>query len=207
MVNSAEKKPKDIEFQITGCNNKNTDDIIKYAILKRTDNNIISNCVFVSGLYNTWCTAVLLYSIGQPQETPLYLNVVPYLKKRDDDDDDDDISKKFLNILNTTTKLINNAVFIDKLPIKLVLSIYEKNPTNPKKMKKSVYKYKKEGSEPIPVTVVLDKINPFFTVVREVVEIRITGDEKTAFRFVLDKDGNIKSFNKLKKSLMPVNMP
>ena len=71
----------------------------------------------------------------------------------------------------------------------------------------NIHAYKKEGSEPIPVTVVLDKINPFFTVVREVVEIRTTGDEKTAFRFVLDKDGNIKSFNKLKKSLMPVNMP
>ena len=71
----------------------------------------------------------------------------------------------------------------------------------------NIHAYKKEGSEPIPVTVVLDKINPFFTVVREVVEIRTTGDEKTAFRFVLDKDGDIKSFNKLKKSLMPVNMP
>ena len=70
----------------------------------------------------------------------------------------------------------------------------------------NIHAYKKEGSEPIPVTVVLDKINPFSTVVREVVEIRITGDEKTAFRFVLDKDGDIKSFNKLKKSLMSVNM-
>jgi len=71
----------------------------------------------------------------------------------------------------------------------------------------NIHAYKKEGSEPIPVTVVLDKINPFSTVVREVVEIRITGDEKTAFRFVLDKDGDIKSFNKLKKSLMSVNLP
>tara|TARA_R110000751_G_scaffold50766_3_gene111915 strand:- start:3167 stop:3775 length:609 start_codon:yes stop_codon:yes gene_type:complete len=70
----------------------------------------------------------------------------------------------------------------------------------------NIHAYKKEGSEPIPVTVVLDKINPFSTVVREVVEIRITGDEKTAFRFVLDKDGDVKSFNKLKKSLMSVNM-
>ena len=71
----------------------------------------------------------------------------------------------------------------------------------------NIHAYKKEGSEPIPVTVVLDKINPFSTVVREVVEIRITGDEKTAFRFVLDKDGDVKSFNKLKKSLMSVNLP
>ena len=52
------------------------------------------------------------------------------------------------------------------------------------------------------VYVQLDKINPIFkTVVLKKVLLKDSGDEKTAFRFVLDKDGEVKEVNYLPISL------
>ena len=64
-----------------------------------------------------------------------------------------------------------------------------------------MYMKRSEAVE-IPVTIQLDKINPFSTVTIKEVVLRITGDEETAFRFVLDKDGKVTDVSTLKKSLI-----
>ena len=71
----------------------------------------------------------------------------------------------------------------------------------------NIHAYKKSDNRPTPITITLDKINPFSTIAKETVEVKFTGDEKTAFRFVLDKEGKVKSVNKLKKSLIAQKMP
>ena len=71
----------------------------------------------------------------------------------------------------------------------------------------NVHAYKKGDNRLTPVTITLDKINPFSTIAKETVEIKFTGDEKTAFRFVLDKEGKVKSVSKLKKSLIAQETP
>jgi hypothetical protein len=71
----------------------------------------------------------------------------------------------------------------------------------------NIHAYKKSDDRPTLVTITLDKINPFSTIAKETVEIKFTGDEKTAFRFVLDKEGKVKSVSKLKKSLITQKMP
>ena len=64
-----------------------------------------------------------------------------------------------------------------------------------------MYMKRSEAIE-VPVTIQLDKINPFSTITIKEVVLRITGDEKTAFRFVLDNDGKVTDVNTLKKSLI-----
>ena len=54
----------------------------------------------------------------------------------------------------------------------------------------------------VPVTIQLDKINPYSTVTIKEVILRISGDEGTAFRFTLNKDGDVIDINQLKKSLI-----
>ena len=61
---------------------------------------------------------------------------------------------------------------------------------------------KRSEAQEVPVTLQLDKINPFSTVTIKEVVLRITGDEETAFRFVLDKDGKVTDVSTLKKSLI-----
>ena len=64
-----------------------------------------------------------------------------------------------------------------------------------------MYTKRSEATE-VPVTIQLDKINPFSTITLKEVVLRITGDEETAFRFVLDNDGKVTDVNTLKKSLI-----
>jgi hypothetical protein len=64
-----------------------------------------------------------------------------------------------------------------------------------------MYMKRSEAAE-VPVTIQLDKINPFSTITIKEVVLRITGDEETAFRFVLDNDGKVTDVNTLKKSLI-----
>ena len=52
----------------------------------------------------------------------------------------------------------------------------------------------------VPVTIQLDKINPYSTVTIKEVILRISGDEGTAFRFTLNKDGDVIDINQLKKA-------
>jgi hypothetical protein len=52
------------------------------------------------------------------------------------------------------------------------------------------------------VTIKLEKLNPTLKLIsQEEVELTQTGDEKTAFRFTVDKDGDITSTNKLFKDI------
>ena len=68
----------------------------------------------------------------------------------------------------------------------------------------NVHMYKRRDEKAITeVTIQLDKINPSFkTVVIKKVVLGDSGDEKTAFRFVLDKDGKVTEVNQLPLSLV-----
>lgn len=74
----------------------------------------------------------------------------------------------------------------------------------------NVHLYRKEPNEylkPIVVTVVVDKINPFSQVAIQTVILRNTGDEQTAFRFIVNQDGTVKSVNRLPKRFINQNSP
>ena len=61
---------------------------------------------------------------------------------------------------------------------------------------------KRSKAAEVPVTIQLDKINPYSTITIKEAILKITGNEETAFRFVLDKDGKVTDVNTLKKSLI-----
>lgn len=65
---------------------------------------------------------------------------------------------------------------------------------------------KKDQSEETKVTVKLEKINPVVRLItiKDVI-LRKNGDEKTAFRFELDKNGNVTKVNDLEKELAKGN--
>jgi hypothetical protein len=52
-----------------------------------------------------------------------------------------------------------------------------------------------------PVKIQLDKINPFQIITVKSVVLNLTGDEKTAFRFTVDRDGKVVDLNELPKTL------
>lgn len=58
-----------------------------------------------------------------------------------------------------------------------------------------------EDKPPCPVTVQVDKINPFELVMLKTVELTHTGDEKTVLRFVVNEDGEVVDVNYLAKNL------
>lgn len=68
----------------------------------------------------------------------------------------------------------------------------------------NVHLYHREAdySKPVVVTIRCDKINPFVQVAVQTVTLKFTGDEQTAFRFYVNKDGTIKSINRLPKRFM-----
>lgn len=63
---------------------------------------------------------------------------------------------------------------------------------------------KRDVQETTKVNVRLEKINPYKNVVTKNINLDNTGDEKTAFRFVLDKEGNVKDINEISKKLTSV---
>ena len=66
----------------------------------------------------------------------------------------------------------------------------------------NVHMYMRRDPSPTTlVTVQLDKINPFSTIMIKRVSLGDSGDEKTAFRFTLDKDGEVIEVNELPKTL------
>lgn len=66
----------------------------------------------------------------------------------------------------------------------------------------------RDKAEKTQVTVKLEKINPTFkTIALKEVELGITGDEKTAFRFTLDNAGDATNINELSKELAKTKMP
>ena len=60
---------------------------------------------------------------------------------------------------------------------------------------------KKSMGASTPVTVLVDKINPYGTVVVKTVELGNAGDEKTICRFVVDKEGKVTDVTYLFKKL------
>lgn len=71
----------------------------------------------------------------------------------------------------------------------------------------NVHMYTKRSSpeKETPVTILLEKINPYGLVTGNKVILKQQGDEKTAFRFVLDGEGKVIQVNKLEKSLTSKN--
>lgn len=67
----------------------------------------------------------------------------------------------------------------------------------------NVHMYTKRDVRPeTPVTVQLDKINPFQVITRKKVILLEQHDEKTVFRFIVDKENEVVSLNQLPKSLI-----
>tara|TARA_Y100000296_G_scaffold21208_1_gene25105 strand:+ start:2737 stop:3342 length:606 start_codon:yes stop_codon:yes gene_type:complete len=68
----------------------------------------------------------------------------------------------------------------------------------------NIHMYRRRASESqTEVIVQLDKLNPAIkTIVIKKVILKDNGDEKTAFRFVLNKDGEVKEVNQLPISLI-----
>ena len=66
---------------------------------------------------------------------------------------------------------------------------------------------KRSEAEEVPVSIQLDKINPYSTVMIKEVVLRLSGDEKTAFRFTVDKEGEVTDISNLEKSLLTIQGP
>ena len=63
--------------------------------------------------------------------------------------------------------------------------------------------YRSNYSEPLPVTVKVEKLNPEVSLVHYgKLDLRGTGDEQTAVRFRLNADGTVRGTNKLQKKLL-----
>ncbi len=66
----------------------------------------------------------------------------------------------------------------------------------------NVHMYNKVGNKPVPVKITIEKVNPWKLEYVKTVILKMNGDEITAFRFTLDKDGNITNFNNLEKKFV-----
>ena len=71
----------------------------------------------------------------------------------------------------------------------------------------NVHMYHKNSVEDCPVTIQLDKINPFKTVTIKEVTLVIKEEEKTAFRFTVSQNGDVIDVNELPKNLAHVQGP
>tara|TARA_B110001454_G_C12709182_1_gene429969 strand:+ start:1536 stop:2129 length:594 start_codon:yes stop_codon:yes gene_type:complete len=66
----------------------------------------------------------------------------------------------------------------------------------------TVHVYSKRDDEPVKGTIKLIKIKPFKEIITKEKQFESTGQEKTAFRFTTDKDGNILEVNELPANLI-----
>jgi hypothetical protein len=66
----------------------------------------------------------------------------------------------------------------------------------------NVHCYFKVGPEPVPVTIQIDKINPYSVVLRETVDLTNKGEEITVTRFSVNSNGKVTNVNKLPKKLV-----
>lgn len=66
----------------------------------------------------------------------------------------------------------------------------------------TVHCYSKRDNTPIKATIKLIKIKPFKEVIVRERVFEVTGDEKTAFRFETDQNGNIVGINELEAKLV-----
>lgn len=58
---------------------------------------------------------------------------------------------------------------------------------------------KRQVQDPTPVNVRLEKINPYKSIITRTVSLDNSSDEKTVFRFVLDRNGNVLETNNIDK--------
>jgi hypothetical protein len=66
----------------------------------------------------------------------------------------------------------------------------------------TVHVYFKRDAEPIKATIKLIKVKPFKEVIVKERQFTITGEEKIAFRFKTDKEGNVFEVSELEASLL-----
>ena len=66
----------------------------------------------------------------------------------------------------------------------------------------NVHCYFKVAVDPVPVTVQIDKINPYSVVLREIVDLSNKGEEITVTRFSVNSKGEVTNVNKLPKRLV-----
>ena len=69
----------------------------------------------------------------------------------------------------------------------------------------NVHMYTKREDKETPVTIILEKINPYKVITGRNVVLKIKGDEKTAFRFTVDDEGKVIQTNQLEKGLAKRN--
>jgi len=63
----------------------------------------------------------------------------------------------------------------------------------------NLHAYSKREDLPVPVSVTIDKINPFSTILSKTILLEDGGQEKTVCRFILDSNGDIVSTGFLPK--------
>lgn len=66
----------------------------------------------------------------------------------------------------------------------------------------NLHMYSKRSSSPAEVTVQVDKMNPFSTILLETITLERRGQEKTVCRLLLNSDGDVVSINSLEKKLV-----
>lgn len=67
----------------------------------------------------------------------------------------------------------------------------------------NVYHFAAMTGQPVPVTVMVQKLNPKVTIVaKETVDLRQGGDERTAVRFTLDAKGEVTETNRIQRSIL-----
>ena len=69
----------------------------------------------------------------------------------------------------------------------------------------NVHMYTKREDKETPVTIILEKINPYSVITGRNVVLMERGDEKTAFRFTVNSEGKVIQTNQLEKSLTTTN--
>ena len=69
----------------------------------------------------------------------------------------------------------------------------------------NVHMYTKREDKETPVTIILEKINPYKVITGRNVVLKIKGDEKTAFRFTVNDEGKVIQTNQLEKGLAKRN--
>jgi hypothetical protein len=71
----------------------------------------------------------------------------------------------------------------------------------------NLYYYDKAGSDPVPVEVKVDRVNPTLTTVfAETFELTAQDQELTALRFSIDREGNVFGINRLPLRLTPYKL-
>jgi hypothetical protein len=67
----------------------------------------------------------------------------------------------------------------------------------------NLHYYEEAKGGPVPVTVRVAKVNPVYTVAfNETIEMRRKGEERTALRFTIRRDGSVGRINRLEKKLV-----